>query len=216
MFAYWLYLFGGLVAALGFLTPRWRGVVRLVHVRAAVQLGLQPGPGHRPWVFGLTLTGFGTILGSVNFITTIICMRAPGMTMFRMPVFTWTVLVTSLLVIIIFPVLAAALFGLGADRRFGMHIFDRRGRRCDALAAPVLVLRPPGGLCHRVAVLRDHQRGLAGLLPQADLRLQDPHLRDHRDRGAVGRGVGAPHVRHRPDLLPFFAIMTMLIAVPPG
>ena len=51
-------------------------------------------------------------------------MRAPGMTMFRMPIFTWTVLVTSLLALIIFPVLAAALFGLGGDRRFGMHIFD--------------------------------------------------------------------------------------------
>ena len=83
-----------------------------------------PGLGTDLGVFGLTLTGFGTILGSVNFITTIVCMRAPGMTMFRMPVFTWTVLVTALLALIIFPVLAAALFGLGGDRRFGMHIFD--------------------------------------------------------------------------------------------
>ena len=51
-----------------------------------------PGLGTDLGVFGLTLTGFGTILGSVNFITTIVCMRAPGMTMFRMPVFTWTCL----------------------------------------------------------------------------------------------------------------------------
>ena len=75
-------------------------------------------------MFGLALTGFGTILGGVNFITTIVTMRAPGMTMFRMPLFTWTVLVTSVMVIVVFPVLAAALFGLGADRRFGAHIFD--------------------------------------------------------------------------------------------
>ena len=51
-------------------------------------------------MFGLALTGFGTILGAVNFIATILTMRAPGMTMFRMPLFTWTVLVTSVMVIV--------------------------------------------------------------------------------------------------------------------
>ena len=70
-------------------------------------------------------------------------------------------------------------------------------RRSHALAAPVLVLRAPRGLHHRAAVLRHHQRGAAGLQPQADLRLQDADLRDDRDRRPVGHGVGAPHVRHR-------------------
>ena len=83
-----------------------------------------PGLGGDLWVFGLALGGFGTILGAVNFITTIICMRAPGMTMFRMPIFTWTILITSLLVLMAFPVLASALLALGADRKFGAHIFD--------------------------------------------------------------------------------------------
>ena len=73
---------------------------------------------------GLALSGFGTILGAVNFITTIICMRAPGMTMFRMPIFTWNTLITSILVLMAFPVLAAALFALEADRVFGAHVFD--------------------------------------------------------------------------------------------
>ena len=73
-----------------------------------------PGLGGDLWVFGLALAGFGTILGAVNFITTIVCMRAPGMTMFRMPVFTWTVLITSILILVVFPVLAAALLALGA------------------------------------------------------------------------------------------------------
>ena len=73
---------------------------------------------------GLALAGFGTILGAVNFITTIICMRAPGMTMFRMPIFTWNILLTSVLVLMAFPVLAAALLALEADRKFGAHIFD--------------------------------------------------------------------------------------------
>ncbi len=73
---------------------------------------------------GLVLSGLGTILGAVNFITTIITMRAPGMTMFRMPIFTWNILLTSVLVLIAFPVLAAALLVLEADRRLGAHVFD--------------------------------------------------------------------------------------------
>ena len=60
----------------------------------------------------------------VNFITTIFCMRAPGMTMFRMPIFTWNILLTSVLVLMAFPVLAAALLALEADRKFGAHVFD--------------------------------------------------------------------------------------------
>ena len=73
---------------------------------------------------GLWMAGLGTILGAVNFITTIICMRAPGMTMFRMPIFVWNTLVTSLLVLIAFPVLAGALLSLEADRQLGAHVFD--------------------------------------------------------------------------------------------
>ena len=73
---------------------------------------------------GLALSGLGTILGGVNFITTIFCMRAPGMTMFRMPIFTWNILLTSVLVLLAFPVLAAALLALEADRKLGAHVFD--------------------------------------------------------------------------------------------
>ncbi len=73
---------------------------------------------------GLWMAGLGTILGAVNFITTIICMRAPGMTMFRMPIFVWNTLVTSLLVLIAFPILAGALLSLEADRQLGAHVFD--------------------------------------------------------------------------------------------
>jgi cytochrome c oxidase subunit 1 len=57
-------------------------------------------------------------------ITTVVCLRAPGMTMFRMPIFTWNIFVTSLLVLLAFPILTAALLGLEADRRLGAHVFD--------------------------------------------------------------------------------------------
>ena len=76
------------------------------------------------WIVGLVISGLGTILGAVNMITTILTLRAPGMTMFRMPIFTWNILVTSLLVIMVFPLLAAALLALLADRHLGAHVFD--------------------------------------------------------------------------------------------
>src|ERR1700747_949223 len=72
----------------------------------------------------LLLSGFGTILGGVNFTTTIVCMRAPGMTMFRMPMFTWNALLTSMLVLMAFPVLAAALLVVEIDRRLGAQVFS--------------------------------------------------------------------------------------------
>ncbi len=124
MFSYWLFLFGGLIAGVGLLTPGgaasfgWTGYAPLASTTYS------PGVGGDLWVWGLALAGFGTILASVNIITTILCMRAPGMTMFRMPIFTWNSLITSIMVLIAFPVLAAALIALGVDRRFGGMIFD--------------------------------------------------------------------------------------------
>lgn len=123
-FAFWLYIFGSTIAALSFFTPTgppgfgWTMYVPLSTTEYTPGLGADLG------IFGLCLGGFGTILGGVNFITTIMCMRAPGMTMFRMPVFTWNVLITSILILIAFPPLAAALFVLGFDRRFGTQVFD--------------------------------------------------------------------------------------------
>ena len=123
-FSYWLYLFGGLMVVAAFLTPAgapdfgWTGYTPLA--RAA----FSPGVGANLWIFGLIVSGLGTILGGVNMITTIICLRAPGMTMWRMPIFTWNILFTSILILIAFPILTAALFGLAADRLIGAHVFD--------------------------------------------------------------------------------------------
>ena len=124
MFSYWLFLFGGLIAGSGFLTPSGAadfGWFAYTPLSDAIR---SPGVGGDLWIMGLWLAGLGTILGAVNFITTIICMRAPGMTMFRMPLFVWNTLITSLLVLIAFPVLAGALLSLEADRQFGSHVFD--------------------------------------------------------------------------------------------
>src|SRR5690349_1718005 len=124
MLSYWLYLFGGLIVVAGFLTPAGAASFGWFAYAPLSNAVFSPGLGGDLWVFGLAMAGFGTILGGVNFITTIICMRAPGMTMFRMPLFTWNVLITSVLVLMAFPPLAAALLALGADRRFGAQVFD--------------------------------------------------------------------------------------------
>ncbi len=124
MFSYWLYLFGGLIAAAGFLTPQGAASFGWFAYTPLSDSINSPGVGGDLWIMGLWMAGLGTILGAVNFVTTIICMRAPGMTMFRMSMFTWTVLITSLLVLIAFPVLAGALLSLEADRQIGAHVFD--------------------------------------------------------------------------------------------
>ncbi|MGH1527325.1 aa3-type cytochrome oxidase subunit I [Leifsonia sp. L25] len=122
--AYWFYSFGSLIAVAGFLTPQGAASFGWFAYAPLSSTTFSPGIGGNLWVLGLGLSGFGTILGAVNFITTIITMRAPGMTMFRMPIFTWNAMVTSILVLMAFPVLAAALFALAADRVFDAHIYD--------------------------------------------------------------------------------------------
>ncbi|MEU1181996.1 cytochrome c oxidase subunit I [Streptomyces sp. NPDC005820] len=124
MFSYWLFLFGGLIVLGSLLTPDGAAAFGWFAYAPLNSGRFSPGVGPDLWIMGLALAGFGTILGAVNFITTIICMRAPGMTMFRMPVFVWNTLFTSILILLAFPVLAAALLVLEADRRFGARVFD--------------------------------------------------------------------------------------------
>jgi cytochrome c oxidase subunit 1 len=124
MLAYWMYLFGSLIAVSGFITPGGSASFGWFAYTPLSDAMHSPGVGGDLWIMGLTISGLGTILGGVNFITTILCLRAPGMTMFRMPIFVWNALLTSILVLIAFPCLAAALLALEADRKFGAHIFD--------------------------------------------------------------------------------------------
>ncbi|MFB7517006.1 cytochrome c oxidase subunit I [Streptomyces sp. NPDC056144] len=124
MFSYWLFLFGGLMVVGSLLTPDGPAAFGWTAYAPLNSLERSPGFGVDLWIMGLALSGFGTILTSVNFMVTIIGMRAPGMTMFRMPIFTWNVLFTAVLVIVAFPVLAAALLVLEADRRLGSVVFE--------------------------------------------------------------------------------------------
>ncbi len=87
------------------------------------ELQFSPGVGVDYWVWALQIAGFGSLFSGINFITTILKMRAPGMTLMRMPVFVWTVFASMALVICAFPILTATLAMLAADRTLGMHFF---------------------------------------------------------------------------------------------
>ncbi len=124
LFSYYLFLFGGLILLFSFVAPGGAAAFGWYAYAPLTSSVYSPGIGGDMWTMGLVLSGFGTILSGVNFITTIFCMRAPGMTMFRMPIFTWNVLLTSIMVLVAFPVLAAALLVLEIDRKLGAHVFD--------------------------------------------------------------------------------------------
>jgi len=82
-----------------------------------------PGVGVDYWIWSLQLSGIGTTLTGINFFVTILKMRAPGMSLFKMPVFTWTALCTNVLIIAAFPVLTVTLALLTLDRYLGFHFF---------------------------------------------------------------------------------------------
>jgi cytochrome c oxidase subunit 1 len=123
LLSYYMFLFGGLILLFSFLAPGGAAAFGWYAYAPLTSATYSPGIGPDLWIMGLSLSGVGTILGAVNFITTIFCMRAPGMTMFRLPIFTWNALLTSMLVLLAFPVLAAALLVLEVDRRLGAQVF---------------------------------------------------------------------------------------------
>jgi len=175
-----------------------------------------PGLGGDLWVFGLTMGGFATILGAVNFITTIICLRAPGMTMFRMPLFTWTILITSIMALMAFPVLASALLALGADRRLGAHVFDPTNSGAMLwqhlfwfFGHPevYIIALPFFGIISEILPVFS-RKPLFGYKSMIFAIIAI---------AALSVSVWAHHMYATGQvLLPFFAIMTMLIAVPTG
>ena len=87
------------------------------------ELAYSPGVGVDYWIWAIQIAGVGSLLSGINFLVTILKMRAPGMTLMKMPIFAWSVLVTTILIIFAFPVLTATLGMLSLDRLMGMHFF---------------------------------------------------------------------------------------------
>ncbi len=129
-FSFWTFLFGGLFLNMSFFTgdilhgdigapdAGWFGYAPLTLNK------FSPGNGVNYWLIGLQILGIASLAGGFNFIVTILNMRAPGMSLFRMPLFVWMTLVTSFLLIFAMPVIAVALFELMFDRLFEANFFN--------------------------------------------------------------------------------------------
>ncbi len=208
----------GVLLLLGFVTggtaaAGWTSYAPLSEDRPLAAVGA----GQDLWIVALVLIGTSSILGAINFLVTIFKMRAPGMTLFRMPIMVWTMLVTSVLVLMATPVITSALIMLFIDRNYGGAFFDP-SRGGDAIlyqnifwfyshpAVYVMILPAMGMVSEILPVFS--RKPLFGykafIFATAAI-------------GALGFSVWAHHMFTTGAVyLPFFSIMTFLIAVPTG
>jgi cytochrome c oxidase subunit 1 len=214
----WMLPLAGILLLLGFVTggtaaAGWTSYAPLSedHALAAT------GTGQDLWIVAIVLIGTSSILGAINFLVTIFKMRAPGMTLFRMPILVWTVLVTAVLTLMATPVITSALIMLFIDRNYGGSFFDPRSGG-DAIlyqnifwfyshpAVYVMILPAMGMISEILPVFS--RKPLFGykafVFATAAI-------------GALGFSVWAHHMFTTGAVyLPFFSIMTFLIAVPTG
>jgi cytochrome c oxidase subunit 1 len=122
-FSYWVFLFGALLMHSGFLVQQvpdagWFSYANLTQKAYSTNAGLDF------WALSLQVLGVSSLAAAFNFIVTIVNMRAPGMSLMRMPLFVWMTLVTSVLLVLAFPVLTVGLIELTMDRQFGTNFFN--------------------------------------------------------------------------------------------
>ena len=120
--SFWLFLAGGIVFyASIFWTPPEAGWISTLPLAS---ITYSPSGGEDAWIYLIHLTGLASFLGALNFVATIVNMRAPGMRWSRLPLFIWSILTYSILLIVVMPVIAGAVTMLLLDRHFGTHFFD--------------------------------------------------------------------------------------------
>ncbi len=215
--SYWLFLFGGLLVMSGFFTATGAADTGWTFYAPLTLPRYSPGPGIDLWIVGVALVGVSGVLGAVNFIATIYSRRAPGMTMWRMPVFTWNILITAMLIVFAFPPLTGALAMVFLDRHVGATFFDP-----SAGADPILwqhlfwwfghpevyiVALPFFGIVSEVIPVFSG-KPLFGyrLIVFATIAI-----------ATLSMAVWAHHMFTTGAVnLPFFSIMSLLIAVPTG
>ena len=212
--SFWLLPLGGLLIFSGYLfggaaAEGWTGYAPLTNRSEGVGTDL--------WIIGLTLVGTASILGAVNFIATIFKMRAPGMTLFRMPIFVWTVLVTAVLILLATPVLTAGLIALFIDRNYGGSFFDPSVGGNPVLWQHIfwffghpevyIVILPAMGVVSEILPVFS-RKPLFGYRAFVFATIAI---------GLLSFSVWAHHMFTTGSvLLPFFSFMTALIAIPTG
>ena len=216
--SFWLFVAGmilvnGSLVFGGFSNGGWLGYPPLT------ELQYNPGPGVDYWLWALQISGIGSLLSGINFTVTILKKRAPGMTLMKMPIFVWSVLVCMVLVMISFPMLTGALSLLALDRLMGMHFFTS-----DAGGNPMMYINliwawghpevyilvlPAFGIYSEVVAtfarkkLFGYKTMVAALV--AIMFLSFLVWQHHFFTMGAGANVNA-----------FFGIMTMIIAIPTG
>jgi cytochrome c oxidase subunit I len=211
--SYWMILFGGLIISSAFLYGG-APVGWTLYVPLSVQ---EPATGVDLLLLGLVVLGFSSILGAINFLATLFRMRAPGMTLLRMPMFCWTTLVTSVLLLFSLPVIAAGLIMIFIDRNYGGGFFDPAQGGSPILWQHIfwffghpevyILILPAFGVVSEIVPVFS-RKPLFGyrafVLATASI-------------GALGFTVWAHHMFTTGAVyLPFFAFFTFLIAIPTG
>jgi cytochrome c oxidase subunit 1 len=216
-YSFWLFLLGGLTVFSGVLVQGgaaaagWTAYVPLSEVRVSA------GVGQDLWILGLTMTSISGIMTAINFLVTPIVFRAPGMSMWRLPIFTWEMIATALLIMMAFPPLTAAFAMLLLDRHAGARFFDPGSGGDPVLyqhifwffghpEVYVMILPFFGVITEIVAVFsRKPVFGYTGLVLSAFAI------------AGLSMGVWAHHMFTTGAVAnPFFAGMSFLIAVPTG
>ncbi len=124
---FWLYVGGVLMVNMFFLFGGEYAATGWLAVAPLSGTEFSPGVGVDYWIWSLQISGIGTTLGAINFIMTILKMRAPGMTLWKMPLFTWGSLCSMIMAVTVFPLLTATLFLMFFDRYLGTHFFTTTG-----------------------------------------------------------------------------------------
>jgi cytochrome c oxidase subunit 1 len=214
--SYWLYLFGSLIVFSSFFVA---GGPAAVAWTAYPPLSTEyfQGTGMDLWIIGLAVVGIAGILGALNLVTTIFRMRMPGMTMFRMPLFTWGVLVNQLLILFAFPPLTVAFALLFLERNFGAKFFSAAAGGDQLVYQHVfwffghpevyIIILPIFGVISEVIPVFS-RKPLFGYRAMVFAFFAI---------AALSFGVWAHHMFTTGAIyLPYFSIMSLLIAVPTG
>ena len=216
--SFWMLPLGGILLMLGFVTggaaaAGWTSYSPLAQDRP---LGMT-GPGEDLWIVGLILIGTSSILGAINFLVTIFKMRAPGMTLFRMPIVVWTVLVTAVLVVMATPVFTSALIMLFIDRNLGGSFFDPANGGDAILYQNVFWFYSHPAVYVMILIAMGIISEILPVFSRKPLFGYKAFVFATVAIGAIGFTVWAHHMFTTGAVyLPFFSLMTALIGVPTG
>lgn len=216
--SFWLFSVGAFLVNLSLIIGVFSGTGWLAYPPLS-GIEYNPGVGVDYWIWAVQIAGVGSLMSGINFIVTILKMRCPGMTLMRMPLFTWSALNAMVLVVFAFPILTVTLLLLTLDRYLGMHFFTADGGGSPMMYVnliwawghpEVYILMLPGfGVFSEVVATFSHKR-LFGYLSMVCALILITFLSfivwlHHFFTMGAGANVNA-----------FFGIMTMLIAVPTG